>query len=172
MNKTQLEFFNHEKNILPLDNMRAIRQETFNGVEHILIKMDDVVVFEIYKKINRDTKASEEERKPPKHTGGKPSYIKIMTDYLSKNDISIDCIGLLVKLSIKNITWNTGKLTRGKGKYIKPLTLDDMCEIAHKSKTYISDTIKELKEKGIIKHDKEGYFISPTVIQKGGKKNA
>jgi hypothetical protein len=171
MNKTQLEFFNHEKNILPLDNMRAIRQETFNGVEHIVIKMDDIVVFEIFKKIERDAKAFKEEGKQrPKHTGGKPSYIKIMTDYLNKNDISIDCIGLLVKLSIKNITWNTGKLTRGKGKYIKPLTLDDMCEITHKSKTYISETIRQLKGKGIIKQDKEGYSISHEVIQKGGVK--
>lgn len=50
----------------------------------------------------------------------------------------------------------------------KPLNVDNICEITKKSKPFVIKILRELKKAQLLNKDKDGYKLSPSLIQKGG----
>lgn len=101
----------------------------------------------------------------PKHSGGQPTYVKLFTASLLENkDLSISAAGFLLKLSV-NIDWHTGILIHRRSK--KPLMCKDFEKLLNISKNTVSNIIKELKEKDLIKREKSKYIVSSKIMCKG-----
>lgn len=137
------------------------REKNSNGMEFIIISNDGK---EFYKFWNNPKKILT--NKPPKHTGGKPSYVKMMVDEVNKHpELSLNASGLIIKM-IPNIQWGDNLLVNVRSK--KPLLIDDMSRILDISDKTTRTALKELKSAGLLTKDKDGYKVSPNLIQKGG----
>jgi hypothetical protein len=150
---------------MPLDGSRLIRLETLNGSDHFIIKnADDLIIKEYWEKIG----SSKPTGRPPKHTGGKKPFIKIMLQEIEKHsDLSLSASGFFIKIS-KNIQWGDNLIINKRTK--KALSVDDMTTLLKVSKPSTYKIIEELKKEKLIFKDNEGYKLSTDLIQKGGKK--
>lgn len=162
MEKRLMDYCNHVTNVLDLGKGFTIGREVLNGSEFIIVEYKGAVIYGFWN--NPKKKAS---KNPPKHTGGKPSYVKLMIDGIRKHNLSLDAAGFLVKLA-DNIQWNTNLLINKRNK--KPLIVDDISGIVGVGRNKTLNIIKELTEAQLLSKDKDGYKISPSLIQKGGKR--
>lgn len=162
MDKRLLDYYNRSVNVLDLGNGFILSREEVRGLEFITIEHDGNPVYSFWN--NPKKKAS---KNPPKHTGGKPSYVKLMIEGIRKHNLSLDAAGFLVKLA-DNIQWNTNLLINKRNK--KPLIIDDISKIVGVGRNKTLNIIKELAKAQLLSKDKDGYKISPSLIQKGGAK--
>lgn len=160
MNDNLSDYYNYSVNVLDLGNGFTLGRERVKDLEFITIEHDGTPVYSFWH--NPKKKAS---KNPPKHTGGKPSYVKLMTDGIRKHNLSLDAAGFLVKLA-DNIQWNTNLLINKRNK--KPLIVDDISGIVGVGRNKTLNIIKELTQAQLLNKDKDGYKISPSLIQKGG----
>jgi hypothetical protein len=147
-----------------------LREPTSDGVEHITIKTADGE-YTIYDFWRNPNKAGKGNKGPPKHTGGKSPYIKLMTEEirrLHKEGLQgrEESLGTLLYLS-DNVEWGTGRLVNKRSK--KPLCRGDLIKMLGYGDQKLSRIVKSLKEHGLLTHTSEGYFISPRLMRKGGK---
>lgn len=154
------------------------REKSSNGMEYIILSLNGNEIYSFWnnpKKKKSKKKATqvsdiveivEDIVKPtPKHTGGKPSYVKMMVDEVNKHpELSLNASGLIIKM-IPNIQWGNNLLVNVRSK--KPLLISDMTKILHISDKTIRLTLKELKTAGLLTKDKDGYKVSPKLLQKG-----
>lgn len=156
------EFVCRRVNVLDMGDGLVLGREPANGMDYMTISKDGEVLFAWWS--NPKKKAS----KTPKHTGGKPPYVKLMTDSLEKHsNLSLESYGFMVRLA-GSIQWGTNLIINKRTK--KPLNGEMMGKIAgvRKSKAYA--IIKELTKEHLLTKDKDGYKISPDLLQKGGVK--
>ena len=83
------------------------------------------------------------------------------------HNLSIDEAGLLVKLA-DNIEWNTNLLINKRNK--KPLIINDISVIVGIGRNKTLTIVKGLTQANLLTKNKDGYKISPTLMQKGGVK--
>ena len=105
--------------------------------------------------------------KKPKHTGGKPAYLKLMLAELAEvtEKLSEKELGTVLKLA-KYIDWHTGVLINAKTKM--PLTAEELERILGCSRATLTYRLNNLKQAGVIEADSEGRFIfSRDLLQKG-----
>lgn len=105
--------------------------------------------------------------KKPKHTGGKPAYLKLMLADLAEvtEKLNEKELGILLKLA-KYIDWHTGVLINTKTK--TPLTTEELEQILECSRTTLTYRLNNLKRAEVIETDSEGRFIfSRELLQKG-----
>jgi hypothetical protein len=159
MDKELLKFLNGEINTL--NGVTIGREKNANGYCYMTISYDNTVINSFW----YDPQKPKKSDKPPKHTGGKPAYLKVYYNELKKKELSLESLGLLTRLGL-NIQWNTGKLINARTK--NALTMDELCKIAGKTHKTITKTLKELQEKGVLTKDKKEYLLSPDFIAKGG----
>lgn len=156
------EFHNRRANVLDLGNGLVLGRESVKGMDFMTITQGDEILFAWWH--NPKRKPTD---KPPKHTGGKPSYVKLLIKEMQNHDLSLEAAGLIQKV-IPNINWGDNLLIDVRSK--KPLNVDGLCKILKKSKPFVIKILNELKETNLIIKDKEGYKVSPNLIQKGGAK--
>jgi transposase len=162
MNKAQLDYFNYTVNVMPGDGI-AIGREITKEMENITITLGDKVIYNFWN--NPKEKPT---NKPPKHTGGKPSYIKIMLKAVQEHkELSLNASGFFLKVA-DNIQWESNLLIDKRSK--KPLNVDDISKVIGIKKTLAYEVIRELKGTSLLIKDKEGFKISTSLIQKGGAK--
>lgn len=162
MNKELFKYLSNEINVVKVEVIIS-REKTNNGQEYIHITTDGLEDY-IYKFWVSSNKNNEN----PKHTGGKKSYTKIMSEYLDEHpELSLEASGLLFKLSNK-IMWNNNLIVNKRTK--KPLNIEDICKLVNKSKPTVIKVMDELKQLGLLIHDNDGYKISNVIMQKGGAK--
>jgi hypothetical protein len=155
------EFISRNINVLDLDNGLILGRESSRNMDYMTISYGDEVLFSWWN--NPQKKAS---KNPPKHTGGKPSYIKLMVDGVRQhNELSIEAAGFLLKLT-DNIQWSTNLLINKRNK--KPLAVDEITGIIGVGRNKTLDIVKELTQAQLLSKDKDGYKISSSLIQKGG----
>jgi hypothetical protein len=158
-----LEFYNRNVNVLDLGNGLMLGRESVKGIDYMTISKGDEVLYSWWHNPNKTVT-----NKPPKHTGGKPSYVKLLIKEMQKHpELSVEAAGVIQKL-IPNVKWGDNLLIHTRSK--KPLRISDICEITHKSKPFIIKTFNELKAADLLVKDNEGYKISSSLIQKGGGK--
>lgn len=156
-----LEFYNRNVNVLDLGDGVTLGRESVRGMDFMTISRGNEVLYSWWSNPNK--KAS---KNPPKHTGGKPSYVKLLIKEMQKHpELSVEAAGVIQKL-IPNVKWGDNLLVHARSK--KPLRISDICEITRKSKPFIIKTLNELKTAGLLIKDAEGYKISSSLIQKGG----
>lgn len=154
------DFYNRKVNVIDLGNGFHLGRESVKGMDFMTLSKGDEVLYSWWHNPNKTVT-----NKPPKHTGGKPSYVKLLIKEMQKHDISLESAGLIQKV-IPNIHWGDNLLMDTRSK--KPLNIDNLCTITKKSKPFIIKTLKELRETNLLVKDKDGYKISPSLIQKGG----
>jgi Fic family protein len=160
MNRDFIDFVEGAKNAY-FGNVLISREKASNGWQYIHITIDDIEVYKFW------YSSTEKKSDKPKHTGGKKSYTKLMTESLEKyNNLSLEAYGFLVKLS-SFIAWETNTLINKRTK--KSLNVDDFVKLTKKSKPTIIKIIKELKENKLLESSKKGYVVSKDLLQKGGK---
>lgn len=121
-------------------------------------------------RLNYNPKVKQGKNKPPpKNTGGKKSYIMLMTKELKKlkkSDVEnkIELIGFLTYMS-DYIEWGTGKLINKRTK--KPLKYDDLLQISELNNRKLNTILADLKRLDLLEHTPEGYFISQIIAKKG-----
>jgi hypothetical protein len=158
------------------------RERSSNGREYIVLSIDnDGVPMELFgfwqskamkKPFMIDDDGEIVERKP-KHTGGKPPYVMLMVQEIEKlrgnPEVKSleEVIGFAVLLG-RNVEWHTGRLKRAKGK--ESLKYADMVNIYSGTKRNLNRIIKEMKLLGILRHEKDGYYISSQYVKKGKTK--
>lgn len=162
MDKSILDYYSHRTNVLNLGNGFVLGREKVKSIEYITIEFDDEIIYGFWH--NPKKKLS---KKPPKHTGGKLSYVKLMIEGIKKHNLSIDEAGLLVKLA-DNIEWNTNLLINKRNK--KPLIINDISVIVGIGRNKTLTIVKGLTQANLLTKNKDGYKISPTLMQKGGVK--
>ena len=157
------DFICRRVNIVDLGEGLTLGRETAKNIDFMTITFGNETVFSWWSNPNK--KAS---NKPPKHTGGKPSYVKQFLKEVRKHkNLSIEAAGFIQKM-LDNINWGDNLLIDQRSK--KALKLKDICEAIGKSKPFTQRIIKELIEAEILNKDKYGYKISPSLIQKGNKR--
>lgn len=163
MDKLILDYCNHNTNVLNIGSGFVIGREVSKGIEHITVELDGELVYSFWhnpkKKLTKN---------PPKHTGGKPSYVKQFLQEVQKHSgLSIEAAGFIQKM-LYNVNWGSNLLIDQRSK--KSLKIDDMCKVINKSKPFTTKILKELKTAQLLSKDKDGYKISSSLIQKGGAK--
>lgn len=163
MKQEQVDYFNHIVNVMSGDGM-TIGREIANSIECITISFDGKEVYKFWH--NPKKKVSD---KPPKHTGGKPSYVKVMLKAVQENkELSLRASGLLVKLA-GNVRWSDNLLIDNRSK--KALNAEQISHILNARKTETYEILSELKRANLLIKDKDGFKISKNLIQKGGVKH-
>jgi len=163
MDKQTMDYCNHNTNVLDLGNGFVMGRETSKGIEYITIEYEGKLFYGFFH--NPKKKLS---KNPPKHTGGKPSYVKQFLQEVQKHkDLSIEAAGFIQKM-LYNIDWGNNLLIDQRSK--KRLAVDDMCKVINKSKPFTIKVLKELTAAQLLSKDRDGYKISPSLIQKGGVK--
>jgi len=155
------DFILRKVNVLDLGNGFMLGRESCRGMDFMTISYNGETLYSWWhnprKKVSKD---------PPKHTGGKPSYVKLMIEGLKQHsELSNDAIAFVVKISA-NIQWSTNLLINKRNK--KPLNGEDISKIVGMSKSKTYDVMKELTESHLLNKGKDGYKISSSLIQKGG----
>jgi hypothetical protein len=121
-------------------------------------------------RLNYNPKAKQKEGKEPsKHTGGRKSYVMLMTKQLRKLKKSeannkLELIGFITYLS-DYIEWGTGRLINKRTK--KPLRYEDLSKITELNNRKLNSIIADLKRLYLLMHTVEGYFLSPIIVKKG-----
>jgi hypothetical protein len=156
------EFINRKVNVVDLGNGLTLGRESARNMDFMTITYGGETIFSWWSNPNKKVS-----KNPPKHTGGKPSYVKLLIKEMQKHDVSLEAAGLIQKV-IQNINWGDNLLIDTRSK--KPLNIDNICAITKKSKPFIIKTLKELRETNLLIKDKDGYKISSYLIQKGGAK--
>ena len=166
MDKQLLDFQNRTVNALNTDGKGiSIIRDSVRGVDKFTILVDGVPWKIFWEKVEKPLSL---EKKPPKHTGGKPSYIKIMLkEVQQQKDLSIEGAGFFVKIA-DNIQWKTNLIIDRRSK--KPLVAEDISKIIGQGKNTTLKVIKELREADLLIKDNDGYKISTCLVQKGGAK--
>jgi len=148
-----------------------LREPASDGMEHITIKTADGenTLYEFWHNSN---KVAKQNKGPPRHTGGKSPYVKLMTEEIrrmQKEGLNgrEECLGVLLYLS-DNIEWGTGRLINKRSK--KPLQRADLSKVLGYSNEKLNRIIKNLKDNDLLAYSPEGYFISSRLIQKGTNK--
>ena len=155
------DFISRNINVLDLDNGLILGRESSRNMDYMTITYGEEILFSWWN--NPQKKVS---KNPPKHTGGKPSYIKLMVDGVRQhNELSIEAAGFLLKLT-DNIQWSTNLLINKRNK--KPLAVDEITGIIGVGRNKTLDIVKELTQAQLLSKDKDGYKISSSLIQKGG----
>lgn len=100
------------------------------------------------------------QNKEPKHTGGKPPFIKLMLDGLDaiEDKVSLRALGMLVKLR-RLVAWNTSSINAS-----------SIRDVARKIKMNQKTTwrhLQELVDAGVLMEADGGYVLSRDVIQRG-----
>ncbi|MEN6312789.1 MAG: hypothetical protein ABFD25_00920 [Clostridiaceae bacterium] len=164
MDKQFLDFQNRTVNALNADGKGiSIIRETLNGMDRFTILVDGTPWKSFWEKIDKPLTS-----KPPKHTGGKPSYIKIMLKEVSEHpELSIEAAAFFIKTS-NNVQWGDNLLIDKRSK--KALTAIEIGKIVGLGKNKTLSVIKELREADLLIKDKQGYKISSCLVQKGGAK--
>lgn len=158
------KFMNREVNVLDLGNGLTLGRESVKGMDYMMIVHKDEVFLTWWSNPKKPAT-----KKIPKHTGGKPSYVKLLLKEMQKHaELSVESAGLIQKV-IPNIRWGDNLIIDVRSK--KPLFINDLSEIIKKSKPVTLKIVKELMSAGLLIKDNDGYKISPTLIQKGGGKN-
>lgn len=107
-----------------------------------------------------------EESKP--HRGSKKSYSMLMKkefkELLKNHNPTLEEKGAVTELATLYVDWGTGLLCHRK----KPLKFEQLCNIFGCKKTKTTQLIKSLKDKNILEHKQDGYYLSRTFIKKGG----
>jgi hypothetical protein len=164
MDKLILDYYNHITNVLNLGNGFVLGREVTKGIEHITVEFEGVLVYSFWHNPNKKLS-----KNPPKHTGGKPSYVKqFLKEMQNHKELSIEAAGFIQKV-LPNIDWGSNLLIDQRSK--KRLAVDDMCKVINKSKPFTIKVLKELTTAQLLSKDKDGYKISPNLIQKGGTKD-
>ena len=136
------------------------REKNLNGMEYVIISLDGKELYTFWN--NPKKKVT---NKPPKHTGGKQPYAKVMGLEIPKYKISNNAKAFLWSM-IPHVNWGTNLLIETKSK--KPLLISDICKVMDNSNKTVVAIINELKTTGLLIKDKDGYKVSPNLIQKGG----
>lgn len=165
MNKDFLKLVSKLKNVIMLERVIISRVHSDGDVDLITIKDADNIeepLFTIRYNFKKKKQGA------GKTTGGKPSYGKVYTEWLNNNpDVDIEVLGFMIKF-INHIEWGTGRLIKNRSK--KSLIIEDICTIVNRSNKTVIKLIKKCKELSLLSQTTEGYFISPSFIQKGVKK--
>lgn len=165
MNEQFLMFLNREVNVVNA-NVLIGREQANTGTEFITITSCDNEE-PIYSFWNKHT------RKPstnPKHTGGKPAYIKLYIKKVLKNNIDYDLIGVCFKLSAY-MRWDAEYLEIGKGRRRRYIASDDIAKILNVSRATTFRLLKRMRASGLIDHDSTGYKLTGGYFVKGVQKN-
>jgi hypothetical protein len=121
-------------------------------------------------RLNYNPKTKQNENKaPPKNTGGRKSYAMLMMeefDRIIKADIpyKLETVGFVAYMS-RFAEWGTGKIVKKRTK--QPIKYEEMLEILSLGHKKLSDIITNLRSLDLLKHTSEGYFISPNIVKKG-----
>lgn len=144
--------------------MMLSRDVAPNGAEYRYVK-DPVIGREFisgwYGKERKQKSAN------PKHTGGKPSYVKLypkgldaVTEKLGEVEL-----GMLFKMTCF-IEWKTGVLIDKRTK--KPLDFAGLQKVTGHSEATLSRRLDALRSVGAITTDDQGhYVVSPELLRKG-----
>jgi hypothetical protein len=142
----------------------TIGREKSGKNEFIIIKLDGQEVYSFWHNPNKKVT-----NKKPKHTGGKKSYIMLMIEELKKHEnLSLEAQGFIYKM-LTHIQWNSTLIIDTRNK--KPLVIDEMVTILGIGRNKTLSIIKELKAADLLVKDKDGYKVSPNLMQKGGAKH-
>lgn len=157
------DFIMRQANVLDLGEGFTLGRESCRNMDFMTITHNGETLFSWWH--NPKKKISKNQ---PKHTGGKPSYVKLMIEGLKRHsEISNDAIALIVKISA-NVQWTTNLIINKRSK--KPLNGEDISKVVGMSKSKTYDVMKELIQSGLLEKNKEGYRLSTELIQKGGGK--
>jgi hypothetical protein len=165
MNNPLLKYLNGEVNVYK-GLIILGREKLSAGSEHITLSDADepITIYSFWnntkKRVNGDG--------PPKHTGGKKSYVKMYSEWLDQHpEASIEVIGTMTRLS-RNIEWSTGHLVHTRSK--KRLQILDICKLINKSNKTTISILKEAKQLNLIAHSKDGYKVNANFMCKGVSK--
>lgn len=162
MNKVT-EFYDRTINVLDLGSGLALGRESANDMDYMTITSGEEVLYAWWHNPNKKVS-----KKLPKHTGGKPSYIKVMLKAVQENKgLSLNASGFFLKIA-NNIQWTDNLIINTRDK--KALSIDGLANILGIKKTSTYETIKELRKANLLVKDKDGFKISTNLIQKGGVK--
>lgn len=157
------EFYDRRINVLDLGNGLTLGRESANNMDYMIITCGQEILYAWWHNPNKKVT-----NKPPKHTGGKPPYIKIMLKAVQEHKgLSLNASGFFIKIA-NNIQWTDNLVIDMRSK--KALSVEGITTILGIKKTLTYDTIKELREADLLIKDKDGYRISTCLIQKGGGK--
>jgi len=157
------EFVSRNVNVLDLGNGLTLSRESSRNMDYMTISRGDEVLYAWWHNPHRT-----QGKNPPKHTGGRPSYVKQFLKEMEKHvELSVEAAGFIQKV-IPNINWGNNLIVDKRSK--KTLVADDLCKIINKSKPVTLKIIKELTEAQLLSKGKDGYRISSSLIQKGGAK--
>jgi hypothetical protein len=170
MDKQLLKFMNREVSAVKV--MCCIGTEQIaDGGEFVTIRVDqlqtDLPLYAFWNNPHR--KQRKDGSTQPKHTGGKVSYIKVIIRELrkySKDMLSYEYAGMLLQLT-SFIEWDTGMLMIGRGKKKHRMTRDDIIRELGVDKSTVKRFTKNLKEIGLLRHDKDGYEMTGNLFAKG-----
>ena len=102
----------------------------------------------------------------PKGTGGKPAYVMLMIEEVSRINVSIEAKGMILSF-ITCLEWNTGRIINQRSK--KPMTISMMAECLGIGKVKVKRILKELINTKVMRYDKKkkSYLMSRKFIKKG-----
>lgn len=103
----------------------------------------------------------------PKHTGGKPEYLKLFASELEKigQKLQDQDIGAAFRLAAF-CDWKTGILVHPRTK--KPLDYEELKKVTKYANNTLSRRISTLKKAEVLlNNDKGNYVINPKLLQKG-----
>lgn len=167
MNDDLIKFLLGESKAVNLGSGNVISAEHYTDTWwQIILANDDEEVF----RLNYNPKTKRDENKaPPKNTGGRKSYAMLMMKELDKiinADIphKLETVGFITYMS-RFAEWGTGKIVKKRTK--QPIKYEEMLEILSLGHKKLSDIITNLRSLDLLKHTSEGYFISPIIVKKG-----
>jgi hypothetical protein len=157
-----LKYLNNEVNAVEA-NVIIGREKVQDNREYVVVtpKESDQPLYAFW-----NTRKGKRKGKP-KHTGGKPSYVKLYLGELDKHSsLSLEATGACVRLA-RYIEWHTGYLITGKGQRKRYMGRDDIAKSLGVSLSTAKRTISCLKRAGVLDHDKTGYKMVGLIL-KGG----
>lgn len=174
LDKDMLRYLNYETSTVIIGGYFMISREVApNGYEFIT---ESIINSEgkdtVYRQYWHNPKSRVDNKKPPKHTGGKKPYLMLMINEVEElrnqgvKNVE-ELIGYVACLG-KYIEWNTGRLIHKRSK--KPIQYKDLVEIYKCSKPKLNKMINLMKEHDLLYYTDEGYFISQKYIKKGKSK--
>ena len=148
------------------------REVNDSGNEFITISepADSKVLFAFWRNPHgrRRSPTQDQPDKAPKHTGGKPTYLKLYTESLANlaEKVGDAEVGALFKLA-QTANWKTGVLVDQRTK--EPLDFEGLLHFCgYGSSATLARRLKGLREAGAVTVDDQGcYIISRQLLQKG-----